>query len=555
MNISPLRLDVPTKSDASQNSTLSKSLVVTSFPLPTSPLYALSTVILVVIVYRCFRYLTSELPPFRSGLKPLPGPRSTLPYLGRIHDVDRMQAWIAMKKFSDEYNGLFALTLGGETHIWIAREDIAQDLLVKNAAISSARADLGAYPGVVDDHKYLPLLGYTDIFRRQKRFAHSIMSRNVANNFYGYNELETKRLMHELAKNPNNWWHAMYLHCAHVSARLAYGSPDSAPEHVTNAGEFINQLGPSGPAPNLAPFLAHWPEWLVPGKKGVRTRQENEARLWSKLFEETKAQSEREEHAVTYVTESLRARASGEDKTALFENEEEAKCAVGMLCTVSVYTVAGPATLFVMAMILHPEWQEKVRAQIDQVVGEGLVDLSHAPRLPLLRAAIKESVRWKSTVPLGVPRFLAENYAYDGYHFPKGAVVHVLDIAMSQDPQRYEDPEAYNPGRWLNEASPNFRAPLTEHPRLKGHHIFGRGKRVCPGQDLAEAELIIMCGNLLKFFTVSPALGEQGELLWPDPEKWTTDVIGGPLPFECTISIRDEAKLGEVNQLFREAFS
>jgi hypothetical protein len=120
--------------------------------------------LLVYIFYRLVRYFTSELPPFGSGLKRLPGPISTLPYVGRVHDVDRMQAWTAFNKFSTQYDGLFSCTLGGETHIWVAREDVAQDLLVKHASISSARADLGAFPGVTEDYKYLPLLGFTGIF-------------------------------------------------------------------------------------------------------------------------------------------------------------------------------------------------------------------------------------------------------------------------------------------------------------------------------------------------------------------------------------------------------
>jgi hypothetical protein len=119
----------------------------------------IGTLLLAYIIYQVARYLTSELPPFGSGLKPLPGPLSTLPYVGRVHDVDRMQAWTAFNKFSTQYNGLFSCTLGGETHIWVAREDVAQDLLVKHASISSARADLGAFPGVTEDYKYLPLLG------------------------------------------------------------------------------------------------------------------------------------------------------------------------------------------------------------------------------------------------------------------------------------------------------------------------------------------------------------------------------------------------------------
>jgi hypothetical protein len=124
----------------------------------------LLSIFVVPIIYQSFHYFTSELPPSNSGLKRLPGPRSTLPYLGRIHDVDRMQAWTAMHKFSKQYGGLFSCTLGGETHIWVAREDVAQDLLVKHAELSSARADLGAYPGVTEDFKYLPLLGYTGMY-------------------------------------------------------------------------------------------------------------------------------------------------------------------------------------------------------------------------------------------------------------------------------------------------------------------------------------------------------------------------------------------------------
>lgn len=131
--------------------------------------------------------------------------------------------------------------------------------------------------------------------------------------------------------------------------------------------------------------------------------------------------------------------------------------------------------------------------------------------------------------------------------------MHVLDIALSQDPNRYESPDIYNPGRWLDDESPNFKAPLTEHPRLKAHHIFGRGKRSCPGQDLAEAELLVMCGNLLKYFTLGHAVDSNGDPVLPNPQKWTTDVIGGPLPFDCKIEIRDKEKLEEIERLFQDS--
>ena len=142
------------------NETTSEALFLNLVYRISTPSF-LCTVLLALLAYRCIKYFTADLPPLGSGLKRLPGPISTLPYVGRAHDVDRNAPWIAMKKFSDQYDGLFSMQLGGSTHIWISREDIAQDLLCKHSAISSARADVDAYPGVAEDYKYLPLMGYT----------------------------------------------------------------------------------------------------------------------------------------------------------------------------------------------------------------------------------------------------------------------------------------------------------------------------------------------------------------------------------------------------------
>jgi hypothetical protein len=141
---------------------------------------------------------------------------------------------------------------------------------------------------------------------------------------------------------------------------------------------FISQLGPSGPVPNLTPFLRHLPEWLVPGQRGVTVRQERETELCKTLFDESKRTCEKD--TGTYTSASLSLKQLGSDTKLLFSNEKEAECAVGMLCTVAIFTIGGPATLFIMAMILHPEWQEKVCAQIDEVVGDDeMVDLQHSP--------------------------------------------------------------------------------------------------------------------------------------------------------------------------------
>ena len=178
-------------------------------------------------------------------------------------------------------------------------------------------------------------------------------------------------------------------------------------------------------------------------------------------------------------------------------NDHEAAYAVGMLCTVAIFTIGGPLYCFFLATVLHPEWQAKIRAEVDSVIGDKrLVELTDSPQLPTLRAVIKECLRWRPPVPLGVPRLVQEDDTYNGYFIPKAAVVHAIDLAIACDPALYPDLESFNPGRWLDPAFPTYQEPLSVHPRLLGHHGFGRGRRMCPGIELTEAELLVACGSL-----------------------------------------------------------
>lgn len=77
---------------------------------------------------------------------------------------------------------------------------------------------------------------------------------------------------------------------------------------------------------------------------------------------------------------------------------------------------------------------------------------------------------------------------------------------------------------------------------------------MCPGQDIADAELLVMCGNLLRYFVLGPRLDTSGAPIWPDPGKWGNNVIGGPRPFECSIRVRDRGKLEGIERLYRDAF-
>ena len=55
-----------------------------------------------------------------------------------------------------------------------------------------------------------------------------------------------------------------------------------------------------------------------------------------------------------------------------------------------------------MAMVLHPDIQAKVHAELDTVVGRGNFPIfEDKPRLPYLLATLYEVMRWNPVVPLG----------------------------------------------------------------------------------------------------------------------------------------------------------
>ena len=75
-------------------------------------------------------------------------------------------------------------------------------------------------------------------------------------------------------------------------------------------------------------------------------------------------------------------------------------------------------------MTLFPDVQKKAQAELMAVVGpHRLPEYSDEVSLPYICALIKECLRWRSVVPLGVPHRALEEDEYRGYTIPEGSIV------------------------------------------------------------------------------------------------------------------------------------
>jgi cytochrome P450 len=74
-----------------------------------------------------------------------------------------------------------------------------------------------------------------------------------------------------------------------------------------------------------------------------------------------------------------------------------------------------------LAMVAHPKFQKRAHAELDEVVGRSRTpNFSDAPNLPYIQAIIKEVLRWRASLPLGVPHSTTEDDWYYGMFIPKG---------------------------------------------------------------------------------------------------------------------------------------
>ena len=191
-----------------------------------------------------------------------------------------------------------------------------------------------------------------------------------------------------------------------IMSRLTWGDASQGRQHGEEAVETLTTMSLHGSLVNVAPFLWYLGD-LVGYNPWRKFEVQREGRLkarWLRSFHLSKKRYlEGDLPADTWAYRYLDQLAnSGNATLEQSEKEEEvASCMLGFQCMVGIVTVATPLMYVMMAMALHPEWQDEVQEEIDEVLGGRMPGMQDYSQLPTLRACIKEALRWRSSVPLG----------------------------------------------------------------------------------------------------------------------------------------------------------
>jgi cytochrome P450 len=279
----------------------------------------------------------------------------------------------------------------------------------------------------------------TESWTRQRKFANHIMRASEKANFQDFPELESIRLCAELMDEPTKYNHALESFIARVTSRLAWGHAEASDELKQRARELLIGVSPTGSLLNKLPFLMSLPDWLSPAKAWERKRAATERRFFEIMQGEVRSDIAKNPGKPSWMQMFLESK----DHFG-FAHSLEGAYAVGMHGIAGALTIAAPMQAFCLAMCHYPQYLEMLHEELDRVCGDRMPTNADKPNLPMLRAIIKECIRWRPPVPTGlyypllfqnlksnnyagIPHFLVQDDVYEGYHIPAGSVIHPLE--------------------------------------------------------------------------------------------------------------------------------
>ncbi|CAM8955164.1 unnamed protein product [Rhodiola kirilowii] len=146
-------------------------------------------------------------------------------------------------------------------------------------------------------------------------------------------------------------------------------------------------------------------------------------------------------------------------------------------------------------VLRNPEILTRAKSEFERVTNKGKpIQDEEVELLPYLQAIINETLRLHPPTPLLLPRKNFEPVELNGYTIPKGAQVVVNAWAIGRDPGTWENPERFEPERFLGLSNVSFVGGNFELIP------FGGGRRICPGLSLAVKMLQLMLGSLVNCF-------------------------------------------------------
>ncbi|KAI0330489.1 cytochrome P450 [Cubamyces sp. BRFM 1775] len=422
--------------------------------------------------------------------------------------------WIGFRDLSRTYGDVVYLEVLGRPIIVLGTPGVIMEFLDKRSAITSDRAE-SVLMELVGQENNFSFMSNDNRWRRQRRAFWQHFHPSVIPKYHQIQREATRKFLLRLLEAPERFQDIIHYVFSAAPMKAVYDldlkdetdeligvleSLTAGLRQATVSAQFLIEF---------IPLVARLPAW-TPGTSFLRKLRASRApsdRIMHDEFANAKARVESGQDDSSIISQLLASmgQASEPSSTASSEEEDTAKCVAAVAVEAGADTTFSTGEGFFLAMSLHPEVQEKARAELDAIVGpHRLPDFEDRDALVYVNAIVKESLRWHNVVPLGVGHQTVEDTELHGYFIPAGTGIISNVWAVLHDPDIYPEPDRFYPERFIRDGQldPDVLDPASL--------VFGFGRRICPGRHFADAMLFIVIASVLHLFDIGPPRDDNG---------------------------------------------
>ncbi|KAJ6567325.1 cytochrome P450 [Mycena vulgaris] len=479
-----------------------------------------------------------------------PGPPSW-PIFGVALIHPKTEFWKTYADWGRKYgiDGLISFHILGRRMVVLNSAADAFNLLSKRSAIYSDRpfATMGGL--LMRREKSIFCISYNDRLKSYRRLMHQSFNPTASQMFWEVEEQEARILVDSIISSPQNLVEHLRRNAAAVIMNIAYGYPvtHNDDHFVALAEEGIKIASmASGPGKWLVdsfPFLRFLPEWF-PGA-GFKTK----AKEWGKALYEQSLEPHtwaKEQIRVGTATPSFTSSLLQPSDGHFVDAEEEDKIVwtSGALYFAGADTSVSVVKTFFFAMMMNTSVQRQAQDEVDRFFASEhrLPTLHDQAAFPYIAAILKEVLRWAPASAFGLFHSTANSDMYKGFYIPAKTAIMANIWAIMHDETAYPDPFSFDPTRFLGDN------PQPD-PR---DYAFGFGRRICPGQHLAENSIWIQMVLSLLTMTIHKAVDADGRIIEPEV-AFTSGIVSHVKPFKYQITPRPTAALSLVRQALQNS--
>ncbi|NWI41802.1 CP1A5 protein, partial [Picathartes gymnocephalus] len=446
--------------------------------------------------------------PVPEGLRRPPGPRG-YPVLGNVLEL-RRDTHLALTRLSRRYGDVMEVRIGARPVLVLSGLDTIRQALVKQGEDFMGRPDLPSFHYISNGQSLAFSPDSGEVWKARRKLAQSALkSFSIAPSptsscsclLEEHVSKEAEYLVSkflQLMEEEGRFEPYRYLvvSVANVICAMCFGRRYEHEDQellslVNSAQEFTDVAAAGNPA-DFIPLLRYLPSRSM--KRFIDFNRYFLSFLQRRVKEHYETYDENNIRDITdSLIEQCLDKKLGTSRATQIPKEKIVNL-VNDLFGAGFDTMTTALSWSLMYLVTYPNIQRRIQEELDRTIGrERRPRLSDRGTLPYTEAFILETFRHSSFVPFTIPHSTTKDTVLNGYYIPKDRCVFVNQWQVNHDEKLWEDPETFNPERFLS-------ADGTRVNKEEGEKVlaFGLGKRRCIGETIARWQLFLFLATLLQ---------------------------------------------------------